>query len=26
MHFRLTDEVTEETNPCDLVLKILPHT
>ena len=26
MHFRLTDEVSEETNPCDLVLKILPHT
>ena len=24
MHFRLTDEVTEETNPCDRVLKILP--
>ena len=24
MHFRLTDEVSEETNPCDLVLKILP--
>ena len=24
MHFRLTDQVTEETNPCDLVLKMLP--
>ena len=26
MHFRLTDEASEETNPCDLVLKIIPHT
>ena len=25
MHFRLTDQVTEETNPCDLVLKMLPN-
>ena len=25
MHFRLTDHVTEETNPCDLVLKMLPN-
>ena len=25
MHFRLTDEVTEATNPCDLILKMLPN-
>ena len=25
MHFRITDEVSEETNPCDLVLKMLPN-
>ena len=25
MHFRLTDEVSEETNPCDLILKMLPN-
>jgi len=25
MHFRITDEVFEETNPCDLVLKMLPN-
>ena len=25
MHFRLTDQVTEETNPCNLVLKMLPN-
>ena len=25
MHFRLTDEVTEPTNPCDLILKMLPN-
>ena len=25
MHFRLTDEASEETNPCDQVLKMLPN-
>ena len=25
MHFRLTDEAAEETNPCDQVLKMLPN-
>ena len=25
MHFRLTDETSEETNPCDQVLKLLPN-
>jgi len=25
MHFRLTDEVTEATNPCDQILKMLPN-
>jgi hypothetical protein len=25
MHFRLTDEVTEETNPCEQLLKMLPN-
>ena len=25
MHFRITDEVSEETNPCDLILKMLPN-
>ena len=25
MHFRLTDEVTEATNPCNLILKMLPN-
>jgi hypothetical protein len=26
MHFRITGHDTEETNPCELMLKILPHT
>ena len=25
LHFRLTDEVTEATNPCDIILKMLPN-